>query len=252
MGRSTEVEVCCAAIIEVVHSEGNIMTGRLCVWVILLTVIVGIGGTASAVSIYYNDYSSSPKVADTGLSNDIGSDDAYLYISNDADVTSFDPAGNNVYLLANRSRDRKALSSNNIEESVSGSSSAEGGICMSYLSLGNSVGSGRNYDGGNFLYKFDTNNPGNTYTSTGTKYIGFRISAGGDDYYYGWMKFSAFIKTDGAVYDFNQAQVTIYEVAIMDTVNTTITVGQTEVVPEPATLALFAFGACGLIKRRKK
>ncbi|MFI4910412.1 MAG: PEP-CTERM sorting domain-containing protein [Sedimentisphaeraceae bacterium JB056] len=220
---------------------------------ILLTFLLSIAGFAEAVSIYHNDYSSDPKIADTGLSNLAGSDDAFLYISSSGNVTEFNPAGNNVYLLANRYREKRALiGANNIEESVVASSSAEGGVCMNYLSEGASVGSGRNYDGGDILRKFDETNPGDTYSSTGTKYLGFRISAGNGDYYYGWMKMSAFIKTEAAPYDYNQAQVTIYEVAIMDTVNTTITVGQTEVVPEPATLALFAFGACGLLKRRKK
>ncbi|MGE4488480.1 MAG: hypothetical protein AB7E95_02925 [Kiritimatiellales bacterium] len=196
---------------------------------------------------YYNatDYT-----ATTALSNDKSSEYQYLYINTVGEVSTSNPAGNDVWLLAFRNRDSNT-GDRNIEEYVKVDGSATDGFHLSYRSLGSTVDDRIGFGGGNLLYKIDDSTPGDTYTTT-TGYLGFRISAGTvGSYYYGWAKVSGFIKTENALlYDLNQAQVKIEELAIMDTPDVFIEVGS--VIPEPAGAGLIAVvaGLALFIRRR--
>lgn len=194
--------------------------------------------TAQA-AIIHRDYSASPKNAETALANTVGAETKTLYISTNGAVTTSNPAGYDVFIQATRSRERQAiLQANNIAEYVNLDGSTTDGFHENYLTAGTEINSGLGFNAGYLLYRFDANNPGNTFESAGPGYLGFRISAGSPgSYYYGWARVSGFIKTENATYDLNQASVTITEVGIMDVPDVFIEAGQTYI-PTPGMLVL--------------
>jgi hypothetical protein len=76
-------------------------------------------------------------------------------------------------------------------------------------------------------------------------YLGLKFVKAGKDYF-GWAKMAAGETSNGA---FNA---TLYEVAVDTVAGQSIKADQTSAVPEPATLALLALGAAGLIALRKR
>lgn len=220
---------------------------------IVLAVLFACAGGMQAALIH-NDityHNTTEYTADTGLLNSTGSTAKYLYIRLDGTVTTSNQAGNDIWLLAYRYRERQAiLQNNNVEEYVELDGSVTDGFHLSSLSFGDTVDDSLGFGGGNLLYKFNANNPGNTETPTGPDYFGFRISSGtAGSYYYGWAKVSGFIKTTAATYDFNQASVTIHELAVMDTPDRFIEVGS--VVPEPASVLMLVLGGGLIVLKRR-
>jgi hypothetical protein len=81
-----------------------------------------------------------------------------------------------------------------------------------------------------------------------TGYIGFRFSAGGGNYNYGWIQINPNITTSYTIKDW------AYQDAVDKSINAGQIVDDPAAVPEPSTLALLALGAGGLaiMRRRKK
>jgi len=188
--------------------------------------------------------------ADTGLDDSATSTTKYLSINSPGDPIVSDSAGTEPYFKAYRDRDTKYFVTSSIEEFVWAST----GIFINSISYGTAINSGLDseFAGGNLLYdEMGRNNDDLTFTTpTDIEYLGFRISAGGDDYYYGWVEVYGEIQLDpaGSASD-NRAMVRIARTAILTVPNETILAGQ---VPEPTVMSMVGLCGLGLLMFRRR
>jgi len=204
--------------------------------------------------ILTNDYRVDPiKIADTGLSNDTDAMSLSLYINSDGAVSTAAPSGNSVFFTAYRDRDEGGWPfhpTTKLEEYVSASS----GVCTNSLSFGTVINSSDWNFSGEDIFSSDVIPDlinGGSDKQSDTRYLGFRISVGGDDYVYGWAEVYAEIETEYRLYDSkNQAVVQILRTGISTVVGETILAGQT--IPEPTVMSMVGLCAVGLLIFRRR
>ena len=115
-----------------------------------------------------------------------------------------------------------------------------GGDQMSRLSVGAEIGGSSAFGGSASVY-FEYNNsfdfPWNTEADGTTGYVGLRFAISGN-VHYGWAQFT---------YNDISNNIILHDFAYEDVANTAIFAGDTGVIPEPGSAALFAALAAGSI-----
>lgn len=176
----------------------------------------------------------------TGSSDSTTATEKYINIGSGCSILEADAADTTgVSFEAYRIREVSPFSS--FDESIIFSK----GICKTALNFGDRIDASLDFDGGTVFSAHDGINPNDNTYSLSSGYYAFRVSAGVDIYYYGWVQLDGVLATsksswNPAVPDKNSAMVEITSMGMQDTAGYTIDAGT--VVPEPASVLLIGLG----------